>query len=194
MSASPDSAVITVVSGLPRSGTSLMMQILERGGLPILADGVRTADDDNPRGYYELEAVKATKRDASWVARAPGHAVKVISFLLDSLPDSHRYRVILMRRDIREVLHSQRTMLDRAGQTGSTLPEDQLAAAFTTQLERTIEWIDRHPHVTRLDVDHRALLTDPEPQLDRVASFLGADVDRAAMSGVVDPALYRQRG
>ena len=188
------SSRITVVSGLPRSGTSLMMQLLERGGVPILADGVRAADDDNPRGYYELEAVKATKRDATWVDRAPGHAVKVISFLLDALPDTFEYRVIFMRRAIDEVLRSQRTMLDRSGQAGSTLPDDQLAAAFETQLARTDAWLEQQPHIQVLSVEHRALLSDPSTELDRVATFLGPEVDRGAMDGVVDPTLYRQRG
>src|SRR5258708_19458598 len=106
---------VTIVSGLPRSGTSMMLRMLEAGGLPILTDGVRGADEDNPHGYLEWEAVKSLQRDASWVAAARGKGVKVIYYFLRDLPVDCHYRVIFMRRDIAEVLASQRPMLDRPG-------------------------------------------------------------------------------
>ena len=98
--------VITIVSGLPRSGTSLMMQMLEAGGMPVLTDGIRDADEDNPRGYYELEAVKRTKDDPAWLHGAPGKVVKMIYLLLYDLPTTYNYRIIFMRRPLSEVVAS----------------------------------------------------------------------------------------
>ncbi len=118
---------IIVVSGLPRSGTSLMMQMLDKGGIPVVTDHVRTADADNPRGYYELERVKAIKRDASWLPELEGKAVKIISQLLYELPSNHKYRVIFMERDLDEVVPSQERMLVRAGQGRGARPGDQAA-------------------------------------------------------------------
>jgi len=103
---------IYVVSGLPRSGTSLMMRMLDAGGVPAVTDRIRTADDDNPRGYFELEAVKRTKQDPSWLDDAPGKAVKVISQLLCELPPDRAYKVIVMRRKLGEVSAAQKTMLE----------------------------------------------------------------------------------
>ena len=109
-----DSTII-IVSGLPRSGTSLMMQMLQNGGVGVLTDNIRAADDDNPRGYYELDRVKTISHDASWLPDAHGKAFKAVSLLLYDLPASERYRIILMDRDLDEVLHSQETMLKRLG-------------------------------------------------------------------------------
>src|SRR5579872_1312474 len=106
---------VTIVSGLPRSGTSMMLRMLAAGGLPILTDGVRTPDEDNPHGYLEWEGVKSLARDASWVASARGKGVKVIYYWLRDLPRDCRYRVIFMRRDLDEVLASQAAMLERRG-------------------------------------------------------------------------------
>ncbi|HNY87520.1 MAG TPA: hypothetical protein PKN23_13545, partial [Candidatus Hydrogenedentes bacterium] len=106
---------IVVVSGLPRSGTSMMMRMLAAGGMPLFTDGVRAADSDNPLGYFEHEAVKRLREDASWVPGAAGKAVKVVSALLPALPEGFQYRVILMRRPLEEVLASQRRMFGRRG-------------------------------------------------------------------------------
>src|SRR5262249_30630691 len=102
---------IIIVSGLPRSGTSLMMQMLDGGGVPVLTDNIRAADTDNPRGYYEFEPVKATKRDATWLPAARGKAVKMVSQLLYHLPPGETYRVLFLERDLEEVLASQEKML-----------------------------------------------------------------------------------
>src|SRR5262245_6505245 len=108
---------VAVVSGLPRSGTSMMMKMLEAGGLTPYTDGERSADIDNPEGYYEFERVKDLERDPdkSWVRGARGKALKVISFLLRHLPGENRYRIVYMRRHLDEVLKSQDKMLDRLG-------------------------------------------------------------------------------
>ncbi|RMH43218.1 MAG: sulfotransferase family protein [Deltaproteobacteria bacterium] len=182
---------ITIVSGLPRSGTSLMMQMLHRGGLPVLSDGERTADDDNPRGYFELEAVKATARDASWVAEAEGKVVKVISELLPHLPADRTYRVIFMRRRLDEVLASQRRMLQRRGEPLGD--DDAMRSLFARHVERAERFLRDADHMTALYVSYNRLVADPAAQAARVAAFLGGIVDPAAMAAAVDPSLYRNR-
>ena len=190
-------ASIIVVSGLPRSGTSMAMRMLEAGGVPILTDRVRAADDDNPRGYFEFEPVKHlhTGTDPAWLDSAAGQAVKIISFLLTWLPESYDYRVLFMRRDLGEVVASQETMLERRGETtavsGKSAAETaQLYAAHLAQVER---FLARRVCFTTLDVEYRAALATPRAQAERIATFLDARLDVAAMAAAVDPALHRQR-
>lgn len=184
---------ITIVSGLPRSGTSLMMQMLEAGGLPALTDGARAGDDDNPRGYYELEAAKRIKRGTAWLADAPGRVVKLVHALLEHLPGGHEYRVVFMRRDLREVVLSQRVMLERLGAEGANLTPEQLISAFQGQLRRVDAWLAERPHFSVLNVSYNELITDPAPVATAVNRFLGGGLDEAPMVACVDPALYRQR-
>lgn len=188
----PDRPFLTIVSGLPRSGTSLMMKMLEAGGLPVLVDDVRRADVDNPRGYYEFEPVKSTKADPSWVATAPGKAVKMVYLLLMDLPPDWEYRVLFMRRNLDEVLASQRAMLDRMGKP-SPLDDDRMAALFRDGLARFDAWVKDRPNFRLLDVRYNTLVTDPAPTLDQVDRFLGGGLDLDAMTRVVDPSLYRNR-
>ncbi len=187
------SAHVTIVSGLPRSGTSLMMQMLEAGGLPALTDHARTRDDDNPRGYYELEAVKRTSRDPTWLDRADGRAVKVVHALLRDLPAHRSYRVVFMKRDLAEVVRSQGTMLSRRGTRGADLTEAQLIQAFERQLERVERWLAGQPNFAVIYVSYNALMADPRRSARAVNDFLGGSLDADAMAGAVDPALYRQR-
>jgi hypothetical protein len=184
---------VTVVSGLPRSGTSVMMQMLVAGGLAPLSDGARTADEDNPRGYLELEAVKRTRQDPSWLAAAAGKVVKVIHLLLRDLPADRQYRVIFLRRSVAEVVASQRAMLARSGRQGANLPDDKLAAVFEAQVRETEGWLARQPNFRLLAVEHRDLIQRPAEMARAVNEFLGGGLDEAAMAAVVDPALYRQR-
>jgi hypothetical protein len=189
----PDRPFLTIVSGLPRSGTSLMMTMLEAGGLPVLVDHVREADVDNPRGYYEFEPVKSLKDDASWVAPALGKAVKMVYLLLMDLPTDQEYRVLFMRRELAEVLASQRAMLDRMGKAPP--PDDaRMAALFRDQLARSDAWVRGRPNFRLLDVSYNALVADPAPILAEVDRFLGGGLDLDAMARVVDPSLYRNRG
>ncbi|MGD0199669.1 MAG: sulfotransferase [Bryobacteraceae bacterium] len=184
---------VTVVSGLPRSGTSLMMQMLGAGGMPVLSDGMRAADEDNPRGYLELEAVKRMRKDAAWLSEAQGKAVKVIHLLLRDLPPDRAYRVVFMRRPVAEVVASQRAMLKRSGRQGARLPDDNLAALLEAQARDTQAWMARQPHFRVLAVDYRDCIEQPGEVAARVNAFLGGRLDEAAMAGVVDAGLYRQR-
>lgn len=188
-----EAGLVTVVSGLPRSGTSMTMQMLAAGGLPLLTDGVRTADDDNPEGYLELEAVKRIAKDDTWLAGAVGHAVKIISPLLPKLPPAYRYHIIFMDRDLREVLASQRAMLARMGQAGAELSEDELRAQFERNNDQVKRWLRAQPNVELLEVEHRKAIADPEACAAAVNAFLGGRLDEDAMAEAVDPSLHRQR-
>jgi hypothetical protein len=189
-----ESTWITVVSGIPRSGTSMMMRMLETGGITPLTDRERTADDDNPNGYYELESVKQTATDKSWLVDAPGHSVKMIYSLLRDLPTdgSYQYRVVFMRRDLNEVLASQRRMLARSGRE-TTVPDSQMKVLFERQLAAFDTWIADEPSFRLLDVHYTDLLNQPSVSLTKIAMFLDLRVDPTAMQSIIDPKLYRNR-
>jgi hypothetical protein len=190
---------ITVVSGLPRSGTSLMMQALAAGGLPPLTDSQRVADESNPRGYLELEAVKRLKADRSWLPAAQGKAVKIIHLLLPDLAPAageggDEFRVVLMRRPIEEVVASQRAMLARQGRAGAALPDAQLGKLFLEQMDRVERWLTGRAEFRVCVVQYPALVTNPAAEAARVNAFLGGGLDEAAMAAAVHPELYRERG
>jgi hypothetical protein len=182
-----------LVSGLPRSGTSLMMQMLHAGGLEPVTDAIRGADEDNPRGYYELEAVK-NRGDFSWLERSSGRAVKLIAELLLSLPEGGPYKVIFMRRRLDEVLASQKKMLERRGEPVTTGGDDEaLKSTFVGHLEEVESFLRRRGDIETLFVSYNRLIEDPERQAARVAGFLGGELDVRAMAAAVDPDLYRNR-
>lgn len=187
------SSFVTIVSGLPRSGTSMMMRMLEAGGLPVLVDNLRAADDDNPRGYYEFEPVKKTKEDPSWLREAPGKVVKMVYRLLYDLPADYSYRVVFMRRKLEEVLASQQVMLSRMGKAGGALEDEQAAALFRSQLTKYEQWVARQPNFAVLDVSYNDLLESPAEPARQINAFLGGTLDEAAMRQVVEPQLYRNR-
>jgi hypothetical protein len=182
---------IIIVSGLPRSGTSLMMQLLDAGGVEVVTDGLRAADTDNPRGYYEFEKVKQVKRDASWLPGVRGKAVKMVSQLLLDLPPTERYRVVFMERDLAEMLDSQERMLRRLGRPAA--PREAIIPAYTSHLERVHEWLPRQPHIAALRVRYRSLIERPESEVARLNEFLGGGLDVSRAAGAVDPSLYRNR-
>ena len=186
---------IVVVSGLPRSGTSLMVQMLDQGGLSVLTDQQRTADVDNPRGYYEFELVKRMKSDTSWLPEARGKVVKVVSALLYDLPVGEQYRIVFMQRDLDEVIASQEKMLERRGRP--IPPREKVKAAFELHLERLFEWLGRQPHMPLLTVSYNDLMSDARRQSQRVCEFLDGAFDGALdadhMLAAIDPALYRNR-
>jgi broad-specificity NMP kinase len=185
---------ITIVSGLPRSGTSMMMKMLEAGGLPPVTDNIRTADEDNPKGYYEFERVKQLpKGDVAWLPGARGKVVKVIAALLPHLPGGYHYRVIFMQRAMPEVLASQRQMLIRRGEDPDKIPDDVMARLFQKHLSQVDDWIQQQTNVERLDVNYNEMLKSPQPFIQQIGAFLDHQIDTVKMAAVVDPALHRQR-
>ncbi|HWP66221.1 MAG TPA: sulfotransferase [Candidatus Limnocylindria bacterium] len=184
---------ITLVSGLPRSGTSMMMKMLEAGGMPVLADHIRRADEDNPEGYYEFERVKKIETDQAWLPEARGKVVKMISALLKHLPATYRYKIVFMRRKLEEVLASQRQMLIRRGKPTDTTSDEKMAAYFTHHLERVERWLADQPNMDVLYVSYNELMQDPETHCAAVARFLDLPLDARRMAQVASGRLYRQR-
>lgn len=184
---------VTIVSGLPRSGTSMMMRMLETGGMPVVTDAVREADVDNPRGYYEFEPAKKTRDDPSWLDSAHGKAVKMVYQLLYDLPADRHYRVLFMRREMGEILASQRKMLSRLGRDDGGIPDDKMSALFRSQLSKFEAWAASQSHLAILDVDYNRMVSDPLPLAESVNAFLGGILDPRAMASVVEPDLYRNR-
>lgn len=184
---------LTIVSGLPRSGTSMMMQVLCAGGLEALADHQRKADEDNPRGYYEFEAVKRTKQDPSWLMGSHGKVVKMVYRLLYDLPRDYEYRVVFLRRDLKEVLASQNKMLQRLGRNAATVPEDQMEELFRRQLAEFDRWIAGRRNFSILDVEYKKMISDPRPLCEQISLFLDGRLNVEAMIRAVDPTLYRNR-
>jgi hypothetical protein len=184
---------IIIVSGLPRSGTSMMMRMLEQGGMPILADGHRTADESNPRGYFEFAPVKDLGKnpDVSWLFGARGKAVKIVSSLLEHLPDTHNYRVIFMRRDLGEVIASQNTMLTRRGEAATESAD--LTRSYEKHLQRVLGLLARRRSFALMEVNYTDALYRPLDEGARVAAFTGRPLDTARMAAAVEKQLYRQR-
>jgi hypothetical protein len=184
--------VITIVSGLPRSGTSMMMRMLEQGGMEVVTDGVREADVDNPKGYYEFEKVKEIKEDSSWIPSTRGKVFKMVSLLLYHLPPDERYRIVMMRRDTDEILASERKMLERLGKDPDHASDDRMAEIFRKHLAHVERWLAEQTNLEVLQVRYNDVLSDPDPVVARVAEFCGG-LDAAKMRAVVDPSLYRNR-
>ena len=190
----PKKQPITIVSGLPRSGTSMMMKMLEAGGIPPLTDKLREADDDNPKGYYEFERVKKMdKGDLAWLPDAEGKAVKIISALLKYLPADYEYKIIFIRRHIDEILASQRKMLVNRGEDADKMDDTQMADLFAKHVRATEQWIADQPNISVLYVHYSDILSDPQPQAEKVNAFLGSGLDIEEMTAVVDPSLYRNK-
>ncbi|MHC5181251.1 MAG: sulfotransferase domain-containing protein [Planctomycetota bacterium] len=184
---------ITIVSGLPRSGTSMMMKAIHAGGIGPMIDNIRKADEDNPKGYYEFEPVKKTKEDPSWLKDAAGKVVKMVYRLLYDLPANHEYRVVFMQRDLKEVIASQNKMLRRSGKDGSGVTDDQMSTLFTAELEKCDKWLAAQSNFKVLYVNHRDMINEALVQVKRVDDFLGGGLDIEAMAGTVDSTLYRNR-
>jgi sulfotransferase family protein len=184
---------VIIVSGLPRSGTSMMMRMLTEGGLSVLSDELRRADDDNPRGYFELEEVKQLREgNSAWLREASGKVVKVISSLLEYLPEEYHYKIIFMERDFHETLASQKKMLNHRGQE-ARLSDDEMEQQFQTHVAAMKPWLVRQPNMEVLYVNYNALMAGPEPFCDRITEFLGLPLDRLQMLAVPDKQLYRNR-
>jgi hypothetical protein len=185
---------VVIVSGLPRSGTSMAMKMLEAGGMELVVDNVRTADEDNPKGYYEDERIKelAEMEDRSWLEAARGKVIKVVSSLLNHLPESNDYKVVFMRRNLHEVLASQTKMLERRGEASHT-EDDDLLKMYQAHLEKIEFQLRFRPNFDALYVDYAEAIRDPASAARQIAAFVGGDLDVDRMAAVVDGSLYRNR-
>jgi len=189
-----DSKTVIVVSGLPRSGTSMMMKMLEAGGLGILTDNLREADANNPKGYYEFERVKQMKDgDFAWLPEAVGKVVKIVTGLITYLPSDYKYKIIFMKRDLEEVLSSQKKMLGRLGKEDDNIPDDKMGKVYEEHLKQVKGWLVRQPNIEMLYVNYNTMVADPMESLQKVNEFLGGNMDVKVMAGVVDKELYRER-
>lgn len=186
---------IIVVSGLPRSGTSMMMTMLAAAGLPVVTDEIRTADEDNPKGYFELEQIKDLDktRDKSWLRQHRGKVVKIISFLLKDLPDDNAYKVLFMRRNLDEVIASQNKMLVRRGEPTDPAGDAKMIENYKLHLRKVELMIRDKANVRWLDVSYNDVVQDPRKPAAEVAGFLGSGLDVDRMVSAVDASLYRNR-
>ncbi len=182
---------IIIVSGLPRSGTSLMMQMLDQGGVEVVTDNIRRADTDNPRGYYEFEQVKKIKNDVSWLPATRGKAFKMVSQLLYELPPTEKYRIIFMERDLDEMFVSQEKMLVRLNKPAAA--RAAIERSFIEHLRKLRQWLATQPNIEVLYVCYNELLEGPEKQAKRVSTFLEGQPDALKMAETVDSSLYRNR-
>ena len=186
---------IVIVSGLPRSGTSMLMSMLEAGGLPIMTDQLREADVDNPKGYFEYERIKDLEKetDKSYVREGRGKVLKVISFLIKDLPEDNDYRVIFMRRELSEVLASQNKMIDRLGSEDTSAEDEAMKEAYRNDIVRTRLFCKKRPNFELIEVHYRATIEDARGTASVVNAFLGGHLDESAMRAAVDASLYRNR-
>jgi hypothetical protein len=186
---------IVIVSGLPRSGTSMMMNMLHGGGLAVMSDGEREADIDNPKGYFEYERVKdlESETDKSYVREGRGKVLKVISFLIKDLPDDNDYEIIFMRRDLGEVLKSQAKMIDRLGTADTDADDEAMKEAYRNDIVRTRLLCKKRPNMRLLEVHYKSTIEDAQATAQQVNAFLGGRLDETAMKVAVDGSLYRNR-
>ena len=184
---------ITVVSGLPRSGTSLMSMMLEAGGMTVLTDNIRTADHDNPKGYYEFERVKKMPEgDFEWLEDTKGKAVKVIAALLQHLPAKYQYKVIYMHRNIDEIIKSQNKML---ANLGKPLHNDDILIKklLMKHSESSRNWLDKQNNINVLDIDYNQLIINPVACLSEINKVLDFSLSIEKMQQSIDQKLYRNR-
>jgi hypothetical protein len=182
------------VSGLPRSGTSLMQRMLEAGGIEPLTDEIRTADENNPKGYYEYERVKKLKDDdTGWLNLALGKSVKIISALLEYLPEDYFYRVLFMQRNMHEILASQNKMLVDRGEPTDKVSDEQMAQLYKDHLQKVAAWLEIQNNFRVLYVDYNQLLREPIEPLAQIRQFLDKSLQVEEMAKVIDSNLYRQR-
>jgi hypothetical protein len=186
------SELITVVSGLPRSGTSLMMQMLELGGLELFVDGQRMPDEDNPKGYCEFEKTKSLAVDNSWIGEAKGKVIKVVAPLLENLPAEYAYRVLFMHREVDEIVQSQTKMLERGGKEGANLSDEKLKAVLDYQLEMAAKLLG-DKKIPTIRVPYRRVIEDSSGVIEAMKGFLKADLDWDKMVTAIDKGLYRNR-
>ena len=185
--------VITIVSGLPRSGTSMMMQILESGGMKIVTDNIRKANEDNPYGYYEYEKVKEIKEDTGWLKETRGKAFKMVSQLLYDLPSDENFKVIFMKRKMNEILASQSKMLERMGSSKDGTSDAKMGEFFNKHLLKIIDWMEGRKYIDVLYIDYNDLLINPDEHIKTLNRFLNYKLTEEKAVKVIDKSLYRNR-
>ena len=169
------------------------MKILVEGGLSIVTDEIRSADEDNPNGYFELEVVKQmSEGKVEWLAAAGGKVVKVISALLEHLPSEYTYKVIFMEREIKEILASQKKMLAHRNEE-SKIDDAEIEAQFRRHLSVVKPWLVRQPNMEVLYVSYNEMMRDAAPICKRLVDFLGLPLDIGRMVSVPSKDLYRNR-
>ncbi|MBC8427032.1 MAG: sulfotransferase domain-containing protein [Deltaproteobacteria bacterium] len=183
---------IVVVSGLPRSGTSMVMKIVEAGGLELFVDGKRKADEDNPKGYFEYERAKDLAKDNSWLKDVHGKVVKIVSPLLYHLPLAYEYKIIFTKRHMEEILASQNKMLERSGR-GSHIDDNIMGEKFEEHLKKVYRWIEKQKNIDCLYVSYNEIIHNPLPTLSKISEFLEDTLDLNAMTEAIDGSLYRNR-
>jgi hypothetical protein len=171
----------------------MMMKMLEAGGMEPLTDNIRKADIDNPKGYYELERAKQIQEDTSWLEDAEGKVFKMVAMLLQHLPPEHRYHVVFMQRNMKEMLASQAKMLERLGQPGGALGDERMAEIFRKQIDNVKQWLEAQANVDVLYVDYSDVLQHPDQEAMRIRQFVQRDLDVDLMAEIVDPSLYRNK-
>ncbi len=186
---------VVIVSGLPRSGTSMLMRMLDAGGMAIMTDELREADVDNPKGYFEYERVKDLEKetDKSYVREGRGKVLKVISFLIKDLPDDNDYRVVFMRRDLSEVLASQNKMIDRLGTEDTSAQDEAMKEAYRNDIVRTRLMCKKRPNFELIEVHYKETVEKPAATASKLNAFLTGRLDETAMREAVDASLYRNR-
>ncbi|MBC8185095.1 sulfotransferase domain-containing protein [candidate division KSB1 bacterium] len=184
---------IIIVSGLPRSGTSMMMKMFDAGEVEIVTDNIRKADEDNPKGYYEFEKVKKIKEDHSWLDDCEGKAVKMISALLLDLPGHKKYKIIFMRRNMAEILASQKQMLTRMGKEEVNQDDEDIATSYKKHLSKVFEWLEKQKNIDVLYMNYNEILKQAKENVVKLDTFLNVNLNTENMVKVVDNSLYRQR-
>jgi hypothetical protein len=190
----PDQLPLILVSGLPRSGTSLMMNMLQAGGIPIITDNLRKADPDNPIGYFEVERVKKIPEgDTAWLAKHRGKAIKIIAPFIPYLPDDLEYKVIFMERDLDEILASQARMLSRQNRSADKEQDSVLKRIFQESFETVQAYMHQQPNFSYLPCSYSSIVKDPMPEISRIENYINIQLAKRNMADCVDPDLYRQR-
>jgi hypothetical protein len=187
------SEIVTVVSGLPRSGTSMLMKMLDAGGIPPLSDNIRKADEDNPKGYYEFERVKKLPDDTAWLKDAQGKVVKVLAELVKHLPDDYDYKIIFIERNMNEIVASQKKMLVRRGEDPDKVDDDEILELFVKYKKIIKNWLKKQPNIKVLYVDYNEILTDPLPYIQEINEFFDNALNEVKMKEAIDKKLYRNR-
>lgn len=183
---------IVVVSGLPRSGTSLMMQMLQAGGMEIIKDDLRAADEDNPEGYFEYEPVKNLSENNDWLVNAGGKAVKIISPLLPHLPENCFYKIIFMQRNLDEIIASQNKMLERVGKA-TNVPVAEIKSLLKQSLLESKRSLIKSKNMKVLFISYEQVLNEPEETTRSINNFLNSKLDSRKMASVVNKNLYRNK-